>query len=309
VTVSTSRRSFLVVILTALVMALGSLSGVPLAGAQATIECSEPASPAASTSAATPAATPEEAAAEEVAFPEGGGDLTVFAAASLTDAFTQIGDDIEADNPDITIEFNFAGSQALATQLVEGAPADVFASANNTQMQVAVDAGLITAEPEVFVQNRLALVVPADNPAGIETPADLAGDDLSLVLANADVPVGRYARESLCAMGEDPATYGEGFVAAVAANIASEEEDVRTVLTRVQLGEADAGIVYVSDVTEDVASDVEIIEIPDDVNILASYPIAPLDEGNQDLAAAFIAYVLGPDGQATLEEFGFMPAA
>lgn len=309
VTVSSSRRSFLVVVLTALVVAFGSLSGVPLASAQATIECPEPASPAASSSAATPAATPERAAAAaEVAFPEGGGELTVFAAASLTDAFTQIGDDIGADNPDVSITFNFAGSQALATQLTEGAPADVFASANTTQMQVAVDAGLITAEPEVFVQNRLALVVPADNPAGIETPADLAGDDLSLVLANADVPVGRYARESLCAMGEDPGAYGEGFVAAVAANIASEEEDVRAVLTRVQLGEADAGIVYVSDVTEDVAGDVAVIEIPDDVNILASYPIAPLDEGNQDLAAAFIAYVLGPDGQATLEEFGFMPA-
>ena len=108
-------------------------------------------------------------------------------------------------------------------------------------------------------------------------------------------------------MSEATTTDGEGFVAAVAANVVSEEEDVRDVLTRVQLGEADAGIVYVSDVTADVAGDVEIVEIPDDVNILASYPIAPVADGNQELAAAFIAYVLGPDGQATLAEFGFMP--
>jgi molybdate transport system substrate-binding protein len=303
VTVASSRRSCLVVWLSALVVALGSLSGAPLAAAQATIDCPEPTSPAASPSVATPAASP--APAEEVAFPEGGGELTVFAAASLTDAFTQIADDIQAANPGISIAFTFAGSQALATQLTEGAPADVFASANTTQMQVAVDTGLITAEPEIFVQNRLALVVPADNPAGIVTPADLAGDDLSLVLANVDVPVGRYARESICAM---TATYGEGFVDAVAGNIVSEEEDVRAVLTKVQVGEADAGIVYVSDVTADVAGDVAIIAIPDAVNILASYPIAPLAEGNQELAAAFIAYVLSPNGQFALDAFGFMPA-
>lgn len=268
----------------------------PMAGTQ-------PVQPTASPSpTASPAPTRNAAS-----FPAEGGELTIFAAASLTDAFTQIGDDLRRTNLELTITFNFAGSQALATQLTEGAPADVFASANATQMHAVAAAGLIADEPAVFVRNRLALVVPADNPAGIETPADLAGDDLRLVLANADVPAGRYAREAICAMGADAATYGEGFVEALAANIASEEEDVRAVLTKVQLGEADAGIVYVSDVTEDIGADVQIIEIPDDVNILAAYPIASVAGGNEALAAAFIAYVLGPEGQATLAEFGFMP--
>ena len=155
--------------------------------------------------------------------------------------------DLEAAHPGLTITYNFAGSQALVTQLQEGAKADVFASANNAQMKAAIDNGSISGEPEPFVRNRLAVVVPADNPAGIDSPADLGQDGLKLVLAQAEVPVGKYARESLCKMGQDSATYGDDFVNSVAANIVSEEEDVRDVLAKVELGEADAGIVYVSD--------------------------------------------------------------
>lgn len=255
--------------------------------------------------AASPVASPA-APPPTVDFPEEGGALTVFAAASLTDAFGQIETDLEAANNGLDIEYNFAGSQALVTQLAEGAEADVFASANTAQMEAAIENGSIEGEPMPFVRNRLAIVVPADNPAGVEEPADLGKDGLQLVLAQPDVPVGRYARESVCLMAEDEATFGEGFVERVSGNVVSEEEDVRDVLARVQLGEADAGIVYVSDAAA-AGDEVGLIEIPGEVNVVATYPIAPVAEGDAALAAAFISYVLGPDGQATLAEYGFEP--
>lgn len=259
------------------------------------------------TAIATPVAgTPEPAGDAE--FPAEGGELTVFAAASLTDAFEALADDLEAEHDGLTIAYNFAGSQALVTQLAEGAEADVFASANSAQMDAAVANGSVAVEPQTFVRNRLAIVVPADNPAGLWTPADLAADGLRLVLPQPEVPAGRYARESICLMGQDRATFGEGFVDRVADNIVSEEEDVRNVLTRVRLGEADAGVVYLSDA--DAAGDeVGLIEIPAAVNVLASYPIAPIDGGDAALAEAFVASVLGADGQATLAAYGFEPVA
>ena len=255
-------------------------------------------------------ATSSQVAASPVAreahpFPENPGTVTVFAAASLTDAFGAIEADLEAATPGLDLVFNFAGSQALATQLTEGAQAEVFASANMTQMRNAVEAGVISGSPETFVSNRLAIVVPSDNPAGIASPADLATDGVQLVMAAEDVPIGQYARESLCLMGEDTATYGEGFVDSVSANIVSNETNVRNVLAKVQLGEADAGIVYISDVTAEVADAVTMIEIPNEVNRIATYPIAPVEGGNQENAAAFISYVLSSAGQATLAEYGF----
>lgn len=297
----------LAVVLTSLAALVAPIGGLGVR----TVAAQDFGCPPAATPAAT-AATPADAAsspAPTAVFPEGGGDLTVFAAASLTDAFNQIGQDIEAANPAVSITFNFAGSQTLSTQLTQGAPADVFASANNTQMEVAIDARVVVAEPSTFIRNQLAIVVPVENSANVISPADLARDDLRLVLAEPEVPVGRYSRESICKMGEDMATYGEGFVASVSENIVSQEQDVREVLTKVQLGEADAGIVYVSDVTADAADDVDLIEIPEAVNVIATYPIAPVEGGNAALAAAFIAYLLGPEGQATLEEFGFTPLA
>jgi molybdate transport system substrate-binding protein len=297
-----TRRALLALLMALL---LGPLAGMGGAGTvlAATIECA-PATPAASGGGA---ATPVPAEWSEVAFPEGGGELTVFAAASLTDSFNQIKSDLEAANPGLTITYNFAGSQALVTQLTEGAPADVFASASNAQMKNAVEGGVIDGTATVFTQNRLAIVVPKDNPAGVTGPADLAKDGLKLVLAQAEVPVGQYARQSICTAGQDTATYGEGFVEAVGANIVSEEDNVKAVLTKVQLGEADAGIVYTTDITADVAEDVTLIEVPAAINVIAKYPIAPVAGGNADLAAAFISYILGPEGQATLQQFGFEP--
>jgi len=271
--------------------------------AKLAVDCASPATPVAATPAA-PAASP--ISASPVAFPPGGGALTVFAAASLTDAFGKIKSDLEAANPSLTITYNFGGSQALVTQLKEGATADLFASANKTQMTAATENGSVSGTPVTFVRNKLAIVVPIDNPAGIAAAVDLGNEGLKLVVAQADVPVGKYARESLCTMGRDTATYGEGFVERVAGNIVSEEEDVRDVLAKVELGEADAGIVYLSDAAS-APDQVKVVEIPPAVNVVASYPIASVTGGNAELANAFIGYVRGPEGQATLESFGFEP--
>lgn len=258
-------------------------------------------------SAATPPASPP--AGGNVSAPTGlNGDLTVFAAASLTDAFSEMKARLEGANPDLSITYNFAGSQQLATQLAEGAGADVFASANATQMRAAQDAGTISGEPVVFVRNRLAIVVPSDNPADVQEPADLARGGLKLVVANADVPVGGYTLDVLDKMSADPA-FGADFRAKVEANIVSREANVRQVVTKVQLGEADAGVVYLSDVTPDVRQEVAFIEIPDEINVIAEYPVAPVEDGDTALARAFIAYLLSPGGQAVLERWGFTPLA
>lgn len=281
-----------------------SLSAVPGAAAQAAIDCSQYADVPVGVAAGTPeAATPQ--LATSVPFPEEGGELVVFAAASLTDAFTEIGDQIEAQNPNVTVTLNFAGSQALVTQLSEGAQADVFAAANMDQMVLAQEAGVIAGEPVVFAQNRLTIVVPSDNPAGITSPADLAKDGVILVLAQQDVPVGRYARASICALAQDP-TLPEDFVERVAANITSQEEDVRGVLTRVQLGEADAGMVYTTDAMS-AGDAVTQIEIPAAANVDTVYPIAPVFGGNEALGAAFVSYLLSEDGQSVLSKYGFNP--
>jgi molybdate transport system substrate-binding protein len=235
------------------------------------------------------------------------GDLTVFAASSLTDAFTEIGDAFSTANPDASVEFNFAGSPALRTQLAEGAAADVLATADQTNMDTALQDGLVVDPGTVFARNRLAVIVPADNPAGIESPFDLDEDGIRLVLAGEDVPVGNYARQSLDLMEADPQD-GAGFSDAVLENLVSEEPNVKAVVTKVQLGEADAGIVYVTDVTPDVASDITLIEIPDAVNVIAQYPIAvTADAGAAGLAQAFIDFVLSDAGQSILQEYGFLP--
>jgi molybdate transport system substrate-binding protein len=272
-----------------------------LAFAQSAIPC-DPATAAAPTS-ATPAAP--SASVDAVPFPENSGEVTIFAASSLTDAFNAIAADLEAANPGLDLVYNFAGSQALVTQMSEGAKADVFASANKSQMKAATDGGIIAGEPQTFAHNRLAIVVPKDNPAGITSMAELGEVGVKLVLAAENVPVGQYARQSICIAGSDTATYGDGFVDHVANNIVSNETNVKNVLAKVQLGEADAGIVYVTDITPDVAADVTLVDIPDAVNVIASYPVAAVAGGNAEAANAFITYLLSPGGQATLTSFGF----
>jgi molybdate transport system substrate-binding protein len=233
--------------------------------------------------------------------------LTVFAAASLADAFEVVAAEFEAQNAGVEVLFNFAGSSDLAAQLAEGAPADVFASANNRQMTVAQDAERIGARPRTFVKNRLVLIVPADNPAGITTLRDLANEGVQLVIAAPDVPVRDYTDTMLERLAADE-SYGEEYRTAVMANVVSEEPNVRQVSAKVALGEADAGIVYISDVTPDIADQVTMITIPDTFNTIARYSIAITnDSANPQLAQAFVDFTLSTPGQQIFACWNFVP--
>ncbi|MEX2080871.1 MAG: molybdate ABC transporter substrate-binding protein [Dehalococcoidia bacterium] len=231
------------------------------------------------------------------------GSITVFAAASLTDAFGAIGEEFEAANPGASVEFNFASSSALAVQIGEGAPADVFAAADTTQMEVVVESG-DASEAFLFAANLPVVAVPAGSTA-VATFEDLAKPGIRLVLAAQDVPIGRYAREVLeNASGE--AGIGPGFAVDALANLRSDEANVRAVLTKVQLGEADAGIVYATDLAAS-GDDVRAVEIPARFNVVASYPIAVITtSSNPVLALAFVDFVLSAQGQSVLVEFGFL---
>lgn len=238
------------------------------------------------------------------------GEITVYAAASLTDAFGAIAANFTAAHPDTEIVYNFAGSQQLAQQLGQGAPADVFASANGRQMEVAITAGrVVSGTQRTFVRNRLVVIYPVDNQADITTLQDLTKPGLKLVLAAAEAPVGAYSLDFLNKAAAN-VDFGGTYSKTVLANVVSYEENVRSVLSKVVLGEADAGIVYSSDVFGDSAAQVGQIEIPDALNTVASYPIATvMDSRNPAVAQAFVEHLLSPEGQATLAEFGFVPVA
>ncbi len=253
----------------------------------------------AATSAPTTSGSTQAPAAEQ--------KVTVFAAASLTDAFNEIADKFKQQNPGVTFDFNYAGSQQLRTQLEQGAVADVFASANTTEMNNAIKSDLVVSGiQKTFVHNRLAVIVPKDNPGGVNELKDLAKPGLKIVLAAPSVPVGGYALTALNKMNAD---FGATFSQTVLSNVVSQEDNVKQVVAKVQLGEADAGIVYSSDVTPDAAAKVTKIDIPDKYNVLATYPIAVLKAAPQaDLAAKFVDYVLSADGQAILAKWGFIPA-
>ncbi len=230
--------------------------------------------------------------------------LTVFAAASLTDAFTEIGDSFETANPGVTVTLNFAGTQALRTQVEQGAVADVFASANTKEMDALVTGNFVAADSaRIFLTNQLMVIMPASNPANLTTLNDLSRPGLKIVLAAAEVPVGKYALQVLDNLD---ASFGLGYKNNVLENVVSYENDVKQVVTKVQLGEADAGIVYSSDAV--AAPELRKIEIPVELNVVAKYPIASLSKStDSELADAFIAYVLSSDGQEILKKWGFYP--
>jgi molybdate transport system substrate-binding protein len=231
--------------------------------------------------------------------------LTVFAAASLTGSFGDIGKAFEAANPGVTVTFNFAGSQVLSTQITQGASADVFASANHTEMDKLVTASLVASGYKDFVTNVLEVILPANNPANVQTLQNLAKPGLKLVLEDKSVPAGTYSLTILDNLSTD-ATYGADFKTRVLANVVSYETDVKQVVAKVQLGEADAGIVYVTDAI--AAPTLKTIVIPTNYNVVAKYPIASLTNSSQpDLASAFVAYVLSADGQAIMKKWGFTP--
>jgi len=232
--------------------------------------------------------------------------LTVFAAASLTGAFGDIGKGFEAAHPGVTVKFSFAGSQVLVTQIEQGAPADVFASADHKNMDALVTANLVASGYKDFATNLLTVILPPKNPANVQTLQDLAKPGLKLVLEDPSVPAGNYTRQILTNMSKDP-TYGTDFSTKVLANVVSNETDVKQVVAKVDQGEGDAGIVYVTDAL--AAPDLKSIAIPANYNVIAHYPITVLEKApNSDLAAAFVAYVLSADGQAVMQKWGFSPA-
>jgi len=235
--------------------------------------------------------------------------LTVFAAASLGESFTDIGKQFESANPGVTVQFNFAGSQQLRAQLENGAQADLFASANETEMNAAKAESLVKSDSiHDFARNRLIVIYPKNNPAKIAALSDLANPGVKIDVADVSVPVGKYTRQMLDQMARDPA-FGPEFEKKFLANIVSQEENVKSVLSKIRLGEADAGVVYVTDVTPDAAKDVASLDLPDQFNQIASYPIAVITKSSQpDLAAKFENYVLSSDGQEILRGYNFIPA-
>ena len=249
------------------------------------------------------AGTPSSTAAT----PKVTGALTIFAASSLTDAFNEMKAKIEAANPGTVITFNYAASSALRTQLEQGAKADIYASADTVQMDNAKKANLISGDSSLFVRNTPVIIVPANNPKGIATAADLAKPGVKLVLAAPVVPIGNYSRQIFDKISKDPA-YGADYGTKVLANLVSEEANVRQVVAKVQLGEGDAGIVYASDVTPAVRDQLKVITIPMPLNIVAEYPVAAVRGGATAGSSAFIAYLLSAEGQSILQKWGFIPA-
>jgi molybdate transport system substrate-binding protein len=235
-------------------------------------------------------------------------ELTVFAAASLTGAFTELGAAFEQDHPGTRVRFNFAGSQQLTVQLEHGAEADVFASADERWMTYVAEQELLAGPPRLFAHNRLVAIVPKTNPARIGSLEDLARRGVKLVIAAEAVPVGAYTREALTKLGQVP-DFPADFERRALANVVSQEENVKAVVAKVQLGEADAGIVYASDAIGNVARHLRVLPIPEPQNVLANYPLAVLAGAKApEAAAAFADLVSGPVGQEVLQRFGHIPA-
>jgi molybdate transport system substrate-binding protein len=221
------------------------------------------------------------------------GEITVFAAASLTESFEAIAKQFEKRYPNVDVKLNFDSSSNLAAQIQQGAPADVFASADEANLQKTIDSGDVTAKPVTFAKNRLEIAVEKGNPKKIETLADLADSDLVVVLCADEVPCGRYAAEAFAKAG-------------VTVSPASKEENAKATLSKVSLGEADASVVYVTDVKAEKG--VSGVRIPNAQNVIATYPIAAVDESQNTAAArTWVRFVQSKAGQNTLKKFGFLP--
>ncbi len=232
-------------------------------------------------------------------------ELTVFAAASLKGALEKAEGAYEAANAGVTVTLSTDSSAALATQIEQGAPADVFLSADTRNPQELVDGGLAEGNAVVFATNLLTVIVPAGDPAGIATPAGLAKPGVKVIAAGDEVPITRYASELVANLAGE-AGYPADFAAAYAANVTSKEDNVKAVVAKIELGEGDAGIVYVTDAA--AATKVETIAVPDGANVPATYAGVVVKASSRIPAArAFLDWFAGPDGQAILSAFGFLP--
>ncbi|HWQ65128.1 MAG TPA: molybdate ABC transporter substrate-binding protein, partial [Methanospirillum sp.] len=234
--------------------------------------------------------------------------LTIFAAASLTGVVGDLDKSFEASHPGITITPNFDSSATLETQIKEGASADLFLPASDSNINNLVKANLISKDDVTpYATNKLALIVPADNPAGITGLADLAKPGVKIVSETKDVPVRKYTEQMLNKTVNDTA-YGQAFVDAFKKNIVSEETNVAGATTKVSLGEADAGITYYSDVSKELADKIKIIEIPENLNVVAKYNAGVLTESKQkDLAKDYVKLLTSDDGKTALKEYKFSP--
>lgn len=235
-----------------------------------------------------------------------GGTLNVFAASSLTDAFGELAEAFEKENPGVEVRASFAGSPVALNQILQGAPADVFASADPAKMDAAIENGVVDGNAKTFARNREVVIVPERNPAGIEDFRDLSKPGVKFVLAQDGVPAAEYAGKIL---DKANARYGSDFEKKVVSNLVSREADVRVAVNRVALGEADATFGYASDVTPDIKDRVKVVEIPEGLNVVATYPIATLKSSeNPSLAREWTRFVLSEEGQRVLRKWGFEPA-
>ncbi len=234
--------------------------------------------------------------------------LTVMAASSLAGPFQKIGSIFEERNPNVDVVFNFAGSQQLASQIINGASADLFASANIDSMKKLVDSGKVNNEDIVlFAENSLIIIVPWNNPANLQSFKDLAQPNLKIVLGDSNVPVGQYSIQILENVEQDP-FYGVNFKPEVLNNVVSYESNVKAIVAKVKLGEADAGIVYISDALSESSDTIKTIVIPEDHNVLADYPIVILGETkNRELSGKFLDLLVSDTGERILNDFGFVP--
>lgn len=226
--------------------------------------------------------------------------LVIFAAASLTEPFSELASVFEAANPDVDVILNFAGSQQLAEQLAQGAKADLFASANQKYMSAAIANGLVDRAAAMdFAKNELVVIAPKDNPAGLREYSDIASDGVKLVLADEAVPAGKYTREFFRAAGVEEMALS---------NVVSYEDNVKSVLSKVVLGEADAGVVYRSDISVLSGERVLSFMIPEEYNVIASYPIAKLVDARQpELSKAFLDLLMSSQGQGVMIKYNFVP--
>ena len=251
-------------------------------------------------------AAPSAAAPSAPASQAAGTELTVLGAASLKGVLEKAKAAYESANPGTTVTISTGSSTALETQIEQGAPADVFLSADTANPQKLVDGGFAAGPPTVFAGNELTIITPTDNPGGVNVPNDLAKSGLKIIAAGDEVPITKYATKLVANLAAVPGAPAN-FVDAYNANVASKEEDVKSVVAKVELGEGDAGIVYVTDAA--ASSKVKTVAVtPDSANVPATYAgVTVKASTNPDAALTFLTWFAGPDGQAILSSFGFLP--
>jgi molybdate transport system substrate-binding protein len=281
------------------VAALVALVATVLTACTSGVGAGSPAAPAAPGQSAAAATDPASIAPSDAA-----SELTIFAAASLKNALEQARTAYEATNPGTMLTISTDSSSALEMQIEQGAPADVFLSADTTNPQKLVDGGFAAGEPVSFAGNELVIVVPANNPAGIESLADLAEDGVKVIAAGDEVPITKYTAQLIEKLAQQPDA-PPYFAMRYSRNVVSKEDNVSGIVSKIELGEGDAGIVYVTDAA--AAEGVTPVEIPEGSNVPATYAGVVLDASqNKQAASAFLDWLAGPEGQAVLAELGFL---